>query len=251
MVASEALSASLEDYLEAIFHIAAEKQAARARDISRRLKVNSSSVTGALHALAEKGLVNYAPYDLVTLTLKGKKAAEEVVRRHEALRDFFVKVLVVDGAEAEKAACKMEHAVRGDILDRLIQFVEFVEACPRGGTKWIKGFQHYCEHGRDYGHCERCLSLCLEEVREKAAQKEARKMPLTLGEMKPGQKARIVKIKGRGETNKRIADMGVTPGTLIEVERVAPLGDPIEVKVRGYHLSLRKEEAAGITVEPL
>ena len=43
--------------------------------------------------------------------------------------------------------------------------------------------------------------------------------------------------------------MGVTPGSVVEVEGVAPLGDPIDVRVRGYHLSLRKEEAAGITVE--
>jgi DtxR family Mn-dependent transcriptional regulator len=251
MAVSEALSASLEDYLEAIFHIAVEKQAARAKDISRRLKVNSSSVTGALRSLADRGLVNYAPYDIVTLTEKGRTIAEKVVRRHEALRDFLVKVLAIRTEEADESACRMEHAVRGEVLERLIQFVEFVEACPRGGSKWIKGFQHYCEHGRDYGHCERCLSLCLEEVREKAAQKEARKMPLMLGEMKPGQKARFVKIQGRGETGKRIADMGVTPGTLVEVERVAPLGDPIEVKLKGYHLSLRKEEAGAIAVEPL
>ena len=74
-------------------------------------------------------------------------------------------------------------------------------------------------------------------------------MLTTLEELKPGQRARIVKIKGRGAVNKRIVDMGVTPGTIVEVERVAPLGDPIGVKVRGYHLSVRKEEAAGITVE--
>ncbi|MFH2002734.1 MAG: FeoA family protein, partial [Planctomycetota bacterium] len=74
------------------------------------------------------------------------------------------------------------------------------------------------------------------------------KMAVSLKELKPGERAKIVKIKGRSEANKRIADMGVTPGTMVEVERVAPLGDPIEIKVKGYHLSLRKEEAAGITV---
>jgi Fe2+ transport system protein FeoA len=72
---------------------------------------------------------------------------------------------------------------------------------------------------------------------------------VALMELKPGQKAKIVKIKGRGSTNKRIVDMGVKPGTMIEVERVAPPGDPVDVKVKGYHLSLRREEATGITVE--
>ena len=67
-----ALSSNMEDYLEAIFHISSEKQAARAKDIADRLKVNKSSVTGALRSLSEKGYVNYAPYDIITLTGKGK-----------------------------------------------------------------------------------------------------------------------------------------------------------------------------------
>jgi DtxR family Mn-dependent transcriptional regulator len=82
------LSASLEDYLEAIFHISSHKQAAKAKDIAERLHVRASSVTGALRQLAERGLVNYAPYDLITLTATGRKAAESVVQRHAALRTF-------------------------------------------------------------------------------------------------------------------------------------------------------------------
>ncbi len=73
--------------------------------------------------------------------------------------------------------------------------------------------------------------------------------PIKLGELLPGQKAKIIKINGRGETFKRIADMGLTPGTIIEIEREAPLGDPLEIIVRGYHLSLRKEDMNHIFVE--
>ena len=76
-------------------------------------------------------------------------------------------------------------------------------------------------------------------------------MTIQLNELDPGLKGRIVKIDGQGDIRRRIAEMGVTPGSLIEVERVAPLGDPIEVKVKGYHLSLRKDEAKKITVEKL
>ena len=74
---------------------------------------------------------------------------------------------------------------------------------------------------------------------------------LTLDRIEPGQKAKILKVRAAsGATNQRIVDMGLTRGTVVEVERVAPLGDPIEVKLKGYHLSLRKEEARGISVEP-
>ena len=73
-------------------------------------------------------------------------------------------------------------------------------------------------------------------------------MVITLRELHPGQKAKVERIKGRGETTKRLVDMGLTPGAVVEMGRVAPLGDPIEIKVRGYHLSLRKEEAEKVTV---
>jgi Fe2+ transport system protein FeoA len=72
-----------------------------------------------------------------------------------------------------------------------------------------------------------------------------------LKDLKPGQKGKVLKINVRGEMNKRIVEMGVTPGAVVEVERVAPLGDPIDIKVKGYHLSLRKDEAEGIEIEEL
>ena len=71
----------------------------------------------------------------------------------------------------------------------------------------------------------------------------------TLDRLKPGQKANIVRVSSAGPIRRRIAEMGVVRGTLVEVVRIAPLGDPIEVKVKGYHLSLRKKEAAAITVK--
>src|SRR5210317_588223 len=111
MAPQAALSSNMEDYLDAIFHISSEKQAARAKDIADRLNVNKSSVTGALRSLSEKGYVNYAPYDIVTLTAEGQVLAKDVVRRHETLKDFFVKILLLDDEEAEQASCKVEHAI--------------------------------------------------------------------------------------------------------------------------------------------
>ena len=70
-----------------------------------------------------------------------------------------------------------------------------------------------------------------------------------LNELEKGEKGRIVKIGGKGSVHRRLLDMGLVSGTEIEMQRVAPLGDPIEIKVKGYNLSLRKEEAASIQVE--
>jgi DtxR family Mn-dependent transcriptional regulator len=242
------LSASMEDYLEAIFHIVLEKQVARVKDIAGRLKVHKSSVTAALRNLANHKLINYAPYDMVTLTPQGTTLAQDIVRRHEALRDFFVKVLTIEEHLAEEVACRMEHAIPRVIVDRLILFSDFLEVCPRAGKKWIRGFQHFCDDALAQQNCEHCISLCLEDVKKKQKQ-EGAKMRVPLKDLKPGQKGKILAVKSEGELGKRIADMGITPGAMVEVKRVAPLGDPIDVKVKGYHLSLRREEATGITVE--
>ena len=105
----------------------------------------------------------------------------------------------------------------------------------------------YCGGGAAGRECEECLSACLAEVKKKRrGEKEAAR--LTLDRLEPGQRGRIVKIRRRGALGRRITDMGVTPGTLVEVERVAPLGDPIKIKLKGYRLSLRKGEASEITV---
>ena len=71
----------------------------------------------------------------------------------------------------------------------------------------------------------------------------------TLREIKIGGTARVVKVHGEGAVRRRIMDMGITRGVEIKITEVAPLGDPLEVTVRGYELSLRKEDAARIEVE--
>lgn len=71
----------------------------------------------------------------------------------------------------------------------------------------------------------------------------------TLKETKCGQTVTVTKISGEGSVKRRIMDMGITKGTEIHVRKVAPLGDPIEVTVRGYQLSLRKADAERIAVQ--
>ena len=70
-----------------------------------------------------------------------------------------------------------------------------------------------------------------------------------LNELKPGEKGKIARVAGGGAIHRRLLDMGMVSGSEVEVERVAPLGDPIEVRIKGYHLTLRTEEAANVHVE--
>ncbi len=252
MSQSVLLSATLEDYLEEISRLVLKKGAARARDIAWSLSVHKSTVTAALRSLAEKGCVNYAPYEVVTLTVKGQKLAEQIIRRHEIIKSFLTDVLSVDEKIAEENACRMEHVIDRDVLDRLLCFVDFVKSCPRGGEKWVRGLTYFCNEDVDSNRCEKCIELCLEDFKKKMNDEKSKKektMRTTLEKLKGGQGGKIVRIKRMGSVTRRIVDMGVTKGTVIKVIKVAPLGDPIEVKVKGYNLSLRKDEASAITVE--
>lgn len=71
----------------------------------------------------------------------------------------------------------------------------------------------------------------------------------TLDELNIGQKAQVARVRGGGELRRRLMDMGITQGVEIQVLKVAPMGDPIEYKLRGYHLSLRKSEASLIEIK--
>ena len=71
----------------------------------------------------------------------------------------------------------------------------------------------------------------------------------TLKEVKVGENAKVKKLHGEGAVKRRIMDMGITKGTEVHIRKVAPLGDPIEINVRGYELSLRKADAEMIEAE--
>ncbi len=71
----------------------------------------------------------------------------------------------------------------------------------------------------------------------------------TLKDLKVGESARVVRLHGQGAIRRRIMDMGITKGTEVKLRKVAPLGDPLELTVRGYELSLRKADAQMVEIE--
>jgi DtxR family Mn-dependent transcriptional regulator len=164
---TEGLSASLEDYLEVIFHLEQSNRVARAKDIADQLGVQRASVTGALKALAGRGLINYRPYSFITLTSSGREIARDVIRRHKALKEFFMNTLQLGSDDAEANACRIEHAIDPMAIERLVHFLEFMKLCPRTGLDWNDAFARYCKCGVQTSDCQRCLKVCLEGIPEK------------------------------------------------------------------------------------
>lgn len=143
------LTSSMEDYLETVAVLKADKGIVRVKDISKVMGVKKPSVTGALKALSEKGLIVHERYGYVDLTPAGEKLARAILKKHDMLVRFLTRILGVDKKTSAVDACKMEHAISPQTFDRLTKFVEYVKGCPEGGRpEWLKGFEHYYQTGK-------------------------------------------------------------------------------------------------------
>jgi DtxR family transcriptional regulator, Mn-dependent transcriptional regulator len=157
-MANLALTEVNENYLETILELQKEHTVARSKDIADHLGVNRGSVTAALKALRDKGLIHYEPYSFITLTPSGKRIALEIARKHRVLKDFLLNVLSIDSEIAEETACRMEHAIDGHTMERLVCFLEYIRKCPRAGEDWIQSFLRYCaSDGETAPNCEMCI----------------------------------------------------------------------------------------------
>lgn len=132
-----------EDYLEAVGVLVRRGGVARVRDIAALTKVSMSTVTASLKQLASAGLVNYDPYELVTLTPRGQKLAATICDRHLALAAFLTEVLRVEPPVAEENACRMEHVVDDRVLGRLSLLAEFLREHPASGEV-LQRFWKFC-----------------------------------------------------------------------------------------------------------
>ncbi len=151
---TDSLTMTLQDYLEAIYHIEAEKRVARPRDICRALDVHKSTVTAALRNLAERGLINYAPYEAATLTEAGLSRARRIAARHLIIQDFLQVVLDVEREAADTNARRIQHAVDEKILERIVCFLVFTKRNPDRGAEWLEAFQCFSQETLGNRHCE-------------------------------------------------------------------------------------------------
>lgn len=236
------LSPTLEDYLEAIYQISLFNKVARSMEIADKLNVKRSSVTVALRSLADKGLINYQARSYVTLTDDGMTAARCVDRKHHVLSDLFIKLLGMTESEADKAACGMEHGMTAEVCKKMTALMNALNSDQSLAEKMIKSISEYekeidCKHDCGY-----------KPSSEKEPESEEKPVLYDLNALKPGQRGIIERILGSGALKKRLREMGVTHGQEILVERAAPLDDPIEIRVRNFHMSLRRDEASLIIV---
>ncbi|MBR1461475.1 metal-dependent transcriptional regulator [bacterium] len=120
----KSLSSGLEDYLEAIYIAHMNNKALKGAELARELNVSRASVSEALAKLVSKKLINYNSYEAISITKDGIIQAQKIYSKHHILENFFEKVLKIDKAEASENACKIEHIISQNIIEKIAHFTD-------------------------------------------------------------------------------------------------------------------------------
>ena len=228
MMKSEKISSSLEDYLEAIAEIIEQNRHAHTKDIADKLGIKMPSVTNALQTLSAKGFIVYQPHSPVILTVSGTERAAVIRRRHAALKTFFQEILKMNAEDANETACKVEHAVSEEVMSRFVFLTDAILQQPGAAEL------------RDY------LNRTMPNITLEHKDDDT----ISLDQLEQGKCAVVVKTSNNLRGIKKFADLGLVPGTLLEMVGHAPFGDLIRVRVMGSSLSMRSRDASYIQVRP-
>lgn len=139
---AQALTETLEDYLETVYLLSRSGGTVRVRDIARARSVRMPTVVIALRRLAEKGYLRYSAGDFAALTRAGETRGRRIAARHAFLQRFLRDVLGLPDDAAAREACGLEHHLSRETLERLAAFVDFLDDCPVGGEprgcRWLR-----------------------------------------------------------------------------------------------------------------
>lgn len=227
----------VEEYLETIYDLELRDGSAKTTAIAKCLKIAPASVTEVLRSLSDKGLVVYEPYRGATLTTEGRKIAITIKRRHRLLEVFLTDVLRINREKVHTEACKMEHTISDETENALCKML----AAPA-----------HCPHGSPISPCNKGVGSCVECDGAGSAEEQVKTRNtniISITDLLPEQKGKIVFIRGDGKVVQRLSDLGLTLGTTVSVLRKAPAGGPVEISVRRTKLAVNYTIAENIFIE--
>jgi DtxR family Mn-dependent transcriptional regulator len=206
-------------YLKTIYTLEEKMGSAKTGDVAKILGITPGSVTNTLEVLETKGLVIREPYRGVKLTNSGKKIALLVFRRHRLAERLLTDALHFDWTDSHDEACKLEHSISEPLASSIEKALGGPRVCPHGNPiPDATGLVHPI-NGQP------------------------------LSELRSGESATVSRIPDENTSLLRyLSSLGMTPGTKIKVEEVAPFGGPMLVKVGASSYPLGPDVAAGIYV---
>lgn len=214
----------IEEYLEAVYDLTQEGEAARTNEIAELMHVSPASATEMVQRLSAEGYLAYERYKGAILTEKGLKIAKKIKRKHRLVERFLVDVLGAKSGEFHDEACKLEHAISDESEKRICQIVNNPRFCPDGDPI------PECE----CGDCNMCQD----------------RPSLPLLDMQEGQSGEITHLKCEDPNSiRRLISMGLVPGRNITLEERVPMGGPLLVRLEECRVALAKEYANLVMVQ--
>lgn len=205
------VSETVEEYLEALYRIKEKKEKATTVGIAKAMGVSPASASQMMNRLAKEGYIKHEPYKGAVLTRKGSRIGKRILRKHRVIEGFLERLGIRKG-RAHREACKLEHVTPDELEEEMRSRLS-----PR--------------NPRHHRFIRR------------------RKGMVSVSDLRKGDSAKIVSIEAGHMAKRRLEEMGLTSGTEIMVERVVPVGGPVEISVRGSCLVLGRGIARRILVE--
>ncbi len=213
------LSASIEDYIKAIYALQRDSQRATTKRIAQRLEVKMASVTGMVKHLAAEGYVRHIPYRGVQLSARGREVAVDMIRRHRLIELFLAKTLGLSWDEVDADAEVLEHAVSDRVIERIYEYLGRPEFDPHGSPIPDKNGSFPASPG------------------------------VTLDQLPEGTKGRVAEVSDRDPGFLRyLTKLGLEIGTAMSVGERAPFNGPITVHLGSAEVSIGVEAASRIRI---
>lgn len=212
-------SASVEDYLKAVYQLQQKSERATTRDLSQVLGVQMASVTGMMKQLHAAGYVDHKPYQGVELTALGKGLALRILRRHRLLELFLHQTLRIPWDEVHEDAERLEHAVSDRLIERIDSFL---------------GEPDFDPHGAPIPQSDGTMAA-LEGI--------------PLSECAAGHRGQVVQVSDKDPQLLRyLSELGVHIGLRVKVLMIAPFGGQVTFQAQGRRIDLGRQAAEQVLV---
>jgi DtxR family Mn-dependent transcriptional regulator len=217
---ARARSRAVEDYLKAIRHLQQESGQVSTSALAQQLERSPASVTNMIKSLAERGLVEHEPYRGVRLSEAGEREALRVIRRHRVIEAYLIERLDYSWDRVHTEAERLEHAASEELVERMADALGHPELDPHGSP----------------------IPTAAGEVAERRHQ--------PLSEVRPGAQVTVREVSDADEERLRyLAELGLFPGTALEVLESEPFDGPIRIRIAGEERSLGRNLAEIVRVE--
>jgi DtxR family transcriptional regulator, Mn-dependent transcriptional regulator len=232
-------SENTEEYLEILYKLIRSGKRVSTSAITEKTNFTTASVTQMPQKLDSKRDINYSPNNGASLTDKGIAIGKRITGKHRWFDRFFYNILKIKKDRVQKQACEIESSLFGKRERALCQLLEHPD-------KYPDNYNPIPANDLRFSSCEECLKQQGKGL-SKIGTLESNS--LSLVNLKERNSGRVVSIRGNHKVIRRLLDMGITPNATIKIIKVAPLGGPVEISVRGSNLALGRSIASNVFVD--